>query len=125
MYPLRDESLSLAEIARHWARDLPQHPPEDEVLTTLLQAFWRGEFEPFATTPERRFTGREAMIAIGDTQPHPGIAFRDDTAGDAYESTQTPEGEVVDLRVWINLPSEESHWDHYVLEQAYERLATC
>jgi hypothetical protein len=47
MYPLRDDLLTLGEIAQHWARSMPERPPKSEVCQYLLKEFWRGEFEDF------------------------------------------------------------------------------
>jgi hypothetical protein len=43
MYPLGDRKLNLHDIARHWSRDMRQHPPPDELLHLLLEAVWLGD----------------------------------------------------------------------------------
>jgi len=69
MYPLAEESLTLLEIARHWGRDLPQRPPQEEVLQTLLSAMWTGEL---TLGPSDRST-HQRLLRILAHMAHPGI----------------------------------------------------
>lgn len=59
MYPLRDENLKLKDLVIHWSRDLPQHPSTNELLSNLVQAFWRGEL-----TLQSFFPGNEPMLPV-------------------------------------------------------------
>jgi hypothetical protein len=77
MYPLSDQTLLLVDLARHWARGLPQPPTADEVLDSLLSAIWRGdlraslpEVEGLDTDPRRRLL--EVCVRFPD---HPGLIF--------------------------------------------------
>jgi hypothetical protein len=45
MYPINATELPVGELIKHWHRTIHGQPPENELLTSLLNAFWEGIVE--------------------------------------------------------------------------------
>lgn len=126
MYPLADSRLTLPEIAKHWVRDLPQHPPEAEILDYLIKSFWRGDFEPFASTSSGIIARRQALRAVAQSGPHPGLVICPAADSVPPSSVPTDDGGVtVDLTTYVVIPDSEENWSAKVLDAAYAILGTC
>lgn len=128
MYPLRDERLKLKDLVIHWSRDLPQHPSTDELLTDLVQAFWREELTLQSFVPgnevflpvrmlevidaHERQMGPDADILVGATEDDlpPEITEEDDGAV------------IVDHRPKILLPAQKP-WPEAVIDQAVQVMS--
>jgi hypothetical protein len=124
MYPLAEESLTLFEIARHWGRDLPQRPPREEVLQTLLDAMWKGELQATLGPGDR--STHERLLRILADESHPGMLIYDDPMSLPPNSSPTPDGgEVVDIRERIYLPRDTAAWTPEVISNACAALARC
>jgi len=124
MYPLADESLTPFEIARHWSRDLLQHPPREEVLQTLLDAMWKGELQ--ATLGPGDQSTHERLLRILAAESHPGILIYDDPMSLPPVTSPTADGGVVvDMRKHIYLPRDTAAWTPEVISDACGALARC
>ena len=123
MYPLAEESLTLLEIARHWGRDLPQRPPQEELLQTLLSAMWTSEL---TLGPSDRSIHVRLLRILVDVESHPGMLIYDDPMSLPPNSSPTPDGgEVVDIRERIYLPRDIAAWTPEVISDACGALARC
>jgi hypothetical protein len=126
MYPLSDMSLSLPGIARHWVRDLRQHPPENEVLDYLIQSYFDGDFETFASPNGDIISRRQALRAVALSAPHPGFIICPTSESVPLSTTPTDDGGVVvDLNLYVVLPDEENDWSADVVEAASKVLRAC
>src|SRR5262249_24127962 len=124
MYPLTMEFLTLLEIATHWSRDLPQRPPRDELLQTLLDAMWKGQLQA-TLGPSDRST-HERLLRILADESHPGILIYDDRHELTASCPPTPNGgAVVDIRERIYLPRDTAAWTPEVISDACAALAKC
>src|SRR5262249_31881769 len=125
MYPLAEESLTLLEIARHWARDLPQRPPWKEILHTLLDAMWKGELQA-TLGPGDRSTHERLIRILATVESHPGILIYDDPINLPPIARPTPDGgAMVDIRNRIYLPRDAATWTPEVISDACAALAKC
>src|SRR5262245_8063027 len=124
MYPFAMEFLTLLEIARHWARDLPQRPPWEEILHTLLDAMWNGELRATLGPGDR--STHERLLRMLAHESHPGILIYDDPINLPPVTRPTPDrGEVVDMRERIYLPRDTAAWTPEVISDACGALARC
>jgi len=125
MYPLAEESLTLFEIARHWGRDLPQRPPQQEVLQTLLGAMWKSELRA-TLGPGERSTHEQLLRILADVKSHPGILIYDDAMSLPPDTVPMPDGgAVVDIRKRIYLPRDTATWTPEITSDACAALAKC
>jgi hypothetical protein len=124
MFPLTQKFLDLHEIAKHWARDLPQRPSVGEAFQMLLNAFWKGdlwELESGARTEHERF-----LRILADSQPHPGILVYNNPENLPRVSRPMPDGGVVvDIRNRIYLPRDHAMWTPEVISNALAVLTEC
>lgn len=104
MYPLKDQALSIADCANHWARCIEGSPDQDEVRLTLLQAVLHAHLPAytFSTSPQRMSRGRllDALALSSDAEDC-GVVFC--TPGSAPQSSwEQPDGSlIVDTRIVI------------------------
>jgi hypothetical protein len=121
MYPLTQQFLSLPEIARHWARDLPQRPPVQEIFQTFLNALWRGELREFGSVDH---PVRERLLrTLAVSSPHPGILIYDNPEGLPPIACPLPDGGLaVDMRKRIYLPLDPAMWTLEVISNAFAVL---
>ena len=126
MYPLNVDHLMLAEVARHWARDLEQHPSPDEVFGTLLKAIWAGHFEPETPSLERTNIRRAflSVVALGN---HDGIEIvcTPRPTPEVHSFTVTGDHVRVSGQHVVYLPEDEAGWSEDILQQAYRTLESC
>ena len=130
MYQRPKKTLSIGQICRSWYPELERSSTALDVLTLLLQAYWRGDFSelhpPKKTEKFSRRHGLEALVGIGKTEGHPGIVLCQEREQLAAAHVSQPNGNlVVDLRTHVFLPEHAADWTEEVLDQAYESLAEC
>ena len=130
MYQRPKKTLSIGQICRSWYPELERSSTALDVLTLLLQAYWRGDFSelhpPKETEKFSRRHGLEALVGIGKTEGHPEIVLCQEREQLTAAQVSQPNGNlVVDLRKHVFLPEHASDWTEEVLDQAYERLAEC
>ena len=127
MYPLRDDHIRLGELANYWCRDMPQRQVEEEVLSLLVKAYWRGELQirgandlkPFKRTElikiiedHERPKGDEAKILIGASEDELPPKQIDNTDGSFS----------IDLRPRLILPKKHP-WPASVVAGAFETMS--
>jgi len=124
MYPLVETFLSVYQIAVHWRRDLPQHPPLSEVIETLVAAIWGGDLRATLGAGERSL--RDELLGwLLKSSPHPGILIDDTDVLTPAVSPTAEGGVLVDVRNRINLPCDSTAWTADVIGRAYGVLAKC
>jgi hypothetical protein len=123
MYPISAPVLELHEVAKHWARDMPQRPPVVEVFATLVASILRRELATVARPrkPEIRQHLLASLVRLG---PHPGLAiFADSESLPKKPPRLFGGGESVDLRTFVILPEDQSKWSPEIIAAACEALA--
>ena len=130
MYQRLKKTLSIGQICRAWYPDLERSFTALDVLTLLLQAYWRGDFSELHPPKEKeefsRQHGLEALVERGKTEEHPEIVLCQEREQLTAAQVSLPNGDiVVDLRTYVFLPERAADWTEEVLDQAYEDLAEC
>jgi hypothetical protein len=119
MYPIKEDKLSLASIARHWAECATNSPPKDGIRERLLEDFWRGAFIPTFSKP---FSIRSALQALRRTD-NPEIVFHvSPSLPQSVEYRNNGEIEF-DRRTHIYLPTEPDDWTDEIIADASQNLA--
>jgi hypothetical protein len=100
MYPLTDPVLRLKNIAKHWSRDLPQHPPPDEILDSLIGAMWRGELQiDLLVAEEESLEARRYLLRLlRRSDRHPRLILVNDET-DAPQLVTTGEDGMIHVRI--------------------------
>lgn len=121
-------SLSIADVARLWAREANAVYEEDEIVDLLVQAVWRGDLivEPptghFPRDGDYRYSLLKAVAGIDS---HPGLLFVRPEEPVAPAVTDLPDGgALVDLReriAWVAVGAEP---DGVTAEAAFSTLAS-
>ena len=130
MYQRPKKTLRIGQICRAWYLELERDFTALDVLTLLLQAYWRGDFSelhpPKETEEFLRRCGLETLVKLGITEVHPGIVLCQEREQLAAAHVSHPNGNLfVDLRTYIFLPEHAADWTEELLDQAYENLAEC
>jgi hypothetical protein len=121
MYPRVEQKLDLLEIARDWARDMPQHPTAGETLQLLLRAFWRGDLR--ASMPGSSDDPRERLFnAVRRFQPHRGLLIVDPAWVPPSPDRHLDGSWVFDFRRPIFWPEDPAAQTPEVLQPAYVGL---
>jgi hypothetical protein len=111
MYPLRDSTLTLANLAYEWGRELAQRPSEVAVMNHLLSAIWAGELIARKPTTGEPTTPDDLLGMVVLTKAHPGIEIRDTGETRSSSSIELPDGGIdIDLRAVIALPEDPERW---------------
>ena len=121
MWPLKDKTLPLQELAELWAGSLPGHPVA-KVVDDLLSAFWRSDLIA-ETVPAG--DARAVLLGIAARQAdHPGLLFI------APGEAAPPEiidlcdgGALVDVRTRIHWPAPADADEADARRKAYETMA--
>jgi hypothetical protein len=125
MYPLSETSLSLADVAKHWARDLPQRPPADEVFERLLQEVWANHLKVHRDLGTE-FGLADLLRVVSVVREQPGITFYEDPIELPPEFEFTPNCAVlVDPNVRVYLPRDRAAWTSKIIEEACNGLKEC
>jgi len=130
MYLRRKQALSIGEIYQQWGKEPKAGPDPLNILTLLLQAFWRGDLRdlhrPGSGEIFPRHQGLEALVDLDSGDRHPDIVIcRNQEQLDA-EQVKLANGDiVVDLRKFVFLPTDTVDWTEGLCGQAYEKLAEC
>ena len=125
MYPLPQRRLSFNEIAKHWPRDLPQRPPWNEILKTLVDATWREELS-VCDSRGNSIVRQQLLSKLKAAAPHPRILIFD--SGDILPplSIETFDGGcIVDIRKRVHLPNDATRWTPDIVSDACALLGTC
>ena len=130
MYQRHKKTLSIGQICRAWYPELERSFTALDVLTLLLQAYWRGKFSelypPRETEEFSRRHGLEALVELGKIEGHPEIVLCQEREQLTAAQVSQPNGnQVVDVRTYVFLPERAADWTEEVLDQAYEDLAEC
>jgi len=123
MYPLVEDVLSLLELARHWARDVPQRPAWEEAFARLAASVWLGELE-VVHRPGQLDTRRRLLEALVRLSREQGVAIFPDARSVPDNVKPQPDGTaLVDTRTFVILPKDEASWDIAVIDAACAILA--
>jgi len=125
MYPLPQPILRLPDLARHWRRHFPERPPAEELVETLLQAFWQGMSVLCRAdgTPVRR-VGVLGMVRAA--APHPGMLIYEQPGHPPPLKQELPDGGVtIVLGHRVYLPSQTADWSDEIISAACSTLAVC
>ena len=130
MHQRPKKTLGIGQICRAWYPELERSSTALDVLTLLLQAYWRGDFSelhpPKETEEFSRRHGLEALVELGKIEEHPEIVLCQEREQSAAAYVSQPNGNLlVDLRTYVFLPEHAADWTEEVLDQAYENLAEC
>lgn len=130
MYLRREQSLSIGEICRQWAKESEAGPDPLNILTLLLQGFWCGALRdlhrPGGGKIFSRQQGLKALVDLDSSDGHPDIVIcRIREQLDAEQVLLANGDIVVDLRIYVFLPTDIADWTEELCGQAYEKLAEC
>jgi hypothetical protein len=127
MYPLSETALTLTDVARLWARELPGSPPAIEIGDRLLAAFWRGDLavashdDSGAPQSDRRDQLLEIISRGGS---HPSLLVLRPGEPVEPEIVDLPDGgAIVDLRHRIAWPPVDGPSRSIARLAAFEALA--
>ncbi len=125
MYPLSDKALPLLELAKHWRRQLEGPPPSEEILGTLLQAFWQETL--VLCRADGKPLGREPLLRMmRAAAPHPGLSIYEDPSHPPPVKQELPDGGVaIFLEHQVCLPPRPSDWSDQIISEACSTLAAC
>ncbi len=125
MYPLSDSVLPLLDLAKHWRRQLEGQPPSEEILGTLLQAFWQRTL--VLCRADGKLVGRELLLQmVKAAAPHPGLLIYEDPRHPPPMKQELPDGGVtIHLGDRVYLPAAPSDWSDRIISEACSRLAAC
>ena len=131
MYPLSDQGLAVFEVVEHWMRSIPEHPTFQELVTRLLQAYWRGDLQihppsnPQPTEPVALLRVVHDYVNKRSDSEDFEIVFYEEENELPEDLVELPDGSMVcDNRTRIRLPHDPNHWTPDVLAQAFEQLQT-
>ena len=130
MYLRRKQALSIGEIYQQWAKEPEAGPDPLNILTLLLQGFWRGDLRdlhrPGGGEIFSRQQGLEAFVDLDSSDGHPDIVICRNQEQLGAEQVLLANGDiVVDLRKFVFLPTDIADWTEELCGQAYEKLAEC
>ena len=130
MYQRPKKTLSIGQICRAWYLELKSSSSALDILTLLLQAYWRGDLSELHPPKQKevfsRRHGLNALVDLGKTQGHPEIVLCQEREQLTAAHVLQPNGNlVVDLRTYVLLPEHAADWTEEALDQAYENLAEC
>lgn len=126
MYPLRYPQLPLPSVAHEWARELPQKPSEETVMSHLMNAIWRSELILRRPTTGEPITPEDLLKWVLLAQDHPGftICERGETRSSSF--TELPDGSAkIDFHPVILLPSDPARWTEEQQRAAIDVLSHC
>ena len=120
MFPMTEPELSFAEISKYWAPELRWS--RDMVQALLESAFWLGEFSVISSiTPDELLKRLFKWMRNCD---YPALVFVTPERAAPPEISELLEGDLVDLRPRIFLPSEDADtWSEASCIPAFEILA--
>ena len=131
MYPLWDSDLPIYELVEHWTRSLPEHPTFNELVTHLLQAYWRGDLQihppsnPEPTEPVALLGILHNYVKTRSDSEDFEIVFYEEENELPEEIVEFPDGSMLcDNRTRVRLAHDPSQWSPDVLAEAFERLQT-
>lgn len=130
MYLRRKQSLSIGDICRQWAKESEAGPDPLNILTLLLQGFWCGALRdlhrPGGGKIFSRQQGLKALVDLDSSDGHPDIVIcRGREQLDAEQVLLANGDIVVDLCIYVFLPTDIADWTEELCGQAYEKLAEC
>jgi len=130
MYLRRKQSLTIGEICQQWGTEPGAGPDPLNILTLLLQGFWRGALRdlhrPGGGKIFSRQQGLKALVDLDSSDRHPDIVIcRGREQSDAEQILLANGDIVVDLRKYVFLPTDIADWTEELCGQAYEKLAEC
>ena len=108
---IREISLSLPKISRHW--HLASYTP-DEVFDILLSAFWNGELET-------DFERLHFLKVLRQSSDKSGITFHNE---DDFNYPKEDNGDIIMLPHPIKLSENQGDWKESEIEKAYSTLAS-
>ena len=125
MYPLPNTALPLRDLAKHWRRHVEGRPPLEEILDTLVQAFWQRTLVLCRADGER--VEREPLLQmLKAAAPHPRVLIYEDPGHPPSVKRELPDdGVTIDLRHQICLPPKASDWSDQLISEACSRLGAC
>ena len=120
MFPMTEPELSFAEISKYWAPELRWS--RDMVQALLESAFWLGEFSVISSiTPDELLKRLFKWMRNCD---YPALVFVTPERAAPPEISELLEGDLVDLRPRIFLPSEDADtWSEASCIPAFQALA--
>ena len=123
MYPLKNESLTLDEIAHHASR-YPILDDEELRRQFLFQELLKGKFDE--AIPENGMRSLEAIRNIIGWSQHPGVIFRDPVTKRLHHQLDKGSN---DPYLWLHGQSERrnhpaEHNDPYIINAPYD-IETC
>jgi hypothetical protein len=123
MYPLSEDVLSLGDVATHWARDIPQQPPWQELTALLVESMWRSELN--VIDPDGHPDPRRRLLELLTVLPNlKRIRIFSDAASIRESIKGLPKRVAAfDTRTSIILPADRACWDASIVEAAYAVLA--
>ena len=129
MYLRRKQSLTIGEICQQWGTE-PGAGPDPLNLTLLLQGFWCGALRdlhrPGGGKIFSRQQGLKALVDLDSGDRHPDIVIcRKREQLDAEQVLLANGDIVVDLCIYVFLPTDIADWTEELCGQAYEKLAEC
>lgn len=126
MYPIDATTLPVSDLIMHWQRTANGHPPESELLTSLLNAFWAGILEVMTPGTDEVVARQlliDALHQSASEQPCDIVFFeRDEDLGPVLE--QHPDGSAgVDTSTRVRLNTDPAQRTIAELEKAYSVLS--
>jgi hypothetical protein len=122
MFPVREPTLSLGDVAKYWSREIHPQASLDELLSTIIGAFWMGEIRPAAIS---RFDLLKNMFRLMHDRSDVELVFITCEEPGPPEVSELPGGTCeVDLRQRIPVPSSNSEsWTEDACSPAFYALS--
>jgi hypothetical protein len=123
MLPIRDEVLPLHVLAEYWSRELAGIRTAAEIHDELLSAFWQDELMVFGPSGENRLDRKQILGWLTFQREHPGFIVVDNAESIPPRSQELSNGGLrIDLREYLVIPQDQSHWTEDILSKAYRVL---
>jgi hypothetical protein len=119
MFPIAKPALSFGEISDYWSREISPPASSNELLDTLVSAWWLGELRGDSVNSRLKLLKIMFTSMYRDDR---GIVF---IVGDdaAPPQVELPDG-LIDIRPQIRVPSNDTEsWDEAACRDAFHSLA--
>jgi hypothetical protein len=120
MFPIAKAALSFLDISDYWSREIRPPASKDELLDTLVSAWWLGELR--GDSAHSRLEYLKSMFTSMYRDDRIIFLVGDDACPPTFE---LPDGSLrIDLRPTIRVPSSNiESWDEIACRDAFQALA--
>jgi len=124
MLPLREDSLTLEEVARHWSHELGGPLTQQVVHAKLFAAFWNEELTVFVDHEENVLAPRALLATIRRVDDHPGFVLVETAEEVPPSEVERPNGGVEFVTThYVVLPRDPATWTEETVKAACDDLS--